>query len=101
MVEKTEDRKLIIKGRVDSINAQTFEGELMALCRSGEEVLIDASDLTYISSAGLRVFMRLKKAVKKDVIIENVSNEVYDIFEVTGFTEILNIKKKIIQKLMN
>lgn len=94
MVEKTEDRKLIIKGRVDSINAQTFEEELMALCRPGEEVLIDASDLTYISSAGLRVFIRLKKAVKKDVIIENVSNEVYDIFEVTGFTEILNIKKK-------
>ena len=53
---------------------------------------LDASQLEYISSAGLRVLLKLAKAVG-DVTVNNVSSDVYEIFSVTGFTEILNVKK--------
>ncbi len=95
MIEKNSDGKLVLKGRIDSQSAAAFEEELMGLCTPGETVHIDASDLVYISSAGLRVFMKLKKHIKADVVVENVSNEIYDIFEVTGFTEILTVVKKL------
>lgn len=77
-----------IKGRIDSTNAAEFEKKLMA----AKPAEIDASELEYISSAGLRVLLKLAKAVG-DVTVNNVSSEVYEIFEVTGFTEILNVKK--------
>ena len=77
-----------IKGKIDSNNAAEFEKELMA----AKPAEIDASQLEYISSAGLRVLLKLTKAVG-EVTVNNVSSEVYEIFDVTGFTEILNVKK--------
>lgn len=77
-----------IKGKVDSTNAPEFEKEIMAAL----PVEIDAGELEYISSAGLRVLLKLTKTVG-DVTVVNVSPEVYEIFDVTGFTSILNIKK--------
>lgn len=79
-----------IKGKIDTTNAAEFEKHLMA----AKPAEIDASELEYISSAGLRVLLKLAKAVG-DVTINNVSNEVYEIFEVTGFTEILNVSKRL------
>ncbi|MBQ8135272.1 MAG: phosphotransferase [Clostridia bacterium] len=79
-----------IKGKIDTTNAAEFEKDLMA----AKPAVIDASELEYISSAGLRVLLKLAKAVG-DVTINNVSNEVYEIFEVTGFTEILNVSKRL------
>ena len=77
-----------IKGKIDSTNAAAFEKEIMeALPKE-----LDASKLEYISSAGLRVLLRLKKTVG-DVTVVNVSSEVYEIFDVTGFTSILDVKK--------
>lgn len=77
-----------IKGKIDSANAAEFEKEIMAV----KPAEIDASKLLYISSAGLRVLMKLRKEVG-EVTISNVNKEVYEIFEVTGFTSILNVKK--------
>ena len=79
-----------IKGKIDTTNAAEFEKHLMA----AKPAVIDASELEYISSAELRVLLKLAKAVG-DVTINNVSNEVYEIFEVTGFTEILNVSKRL------
>lgn len=79
-----------IKGKIDSTNATEFEKELMA----AKPAEIDASQLEYISSAGLRVLLKLTKTVG-DVTVNNVSGEVYEIFRVTGFTEILTVNKKI------
>lgn len=81
-----------INGRIDSANAKKFEEEMLAFDIKGD-VTIDASELEYISSAGLRVFLKLKKKADANVIVTNVSPEIYDIFEVTGFTSILNVKK--------
>ena len=73
-----------IKGKIDTTNAAEFEKEIMA----AKPTEIDASQLEYISSSGLRVLMKLRKTVG-EVTIANVSTDVYEIFEVTGFTEIL------------
>lgn len=77
-----------IKGRIDSTNAPEFEKEIMAALPTE----IDASALEYISSAGLRVLMKLCKTVG-EVTVVNVSTDVYEIFDVTGFTSIMTVKK--------
>ena len=77
-----------IKGKIDSTNAHEFEKEIMAALPNE----IDASKLEYISSAGLRVLLKLTKTVG-EVNIVNVSPEAYEIFDITGFTSILNVKK--------
>jgi len=59
-----------------------------------EECILDAGNLDYISSAGLRVLLSIKKKFKGNLVIDNVSNNVYEIFDVTGFNQLLNIKKK-------
>ena len=77
-----------IKGKIDSTNAPKFEKELMAALPTE----IDAAELEYISSAGLRVLLKLRKEAG-EVTVTNVSPEVYEILDVTGFTSILNVKK--------
>lgn len=94
---KDKTLNLYLEGRIDSNNATHFEKEIMdALAQaSGVEIILDASALDYISSAGLRVLMKLRREAKKALPVLNVSSEVYDIFEVTGFTELLDVKKKL------
>ena len=82
-----------LKGRIDSSNAAVVEEEINE--QIGDytgELLLDASELEYISSAGLRVVLRLKKT-NADTKIINCSSEVYEIFDMTGFTEMMDISK--------
>lgn len=86
---------LYLEGRIDSSNASMIEDEIMIAVKEaeGSSVIIDAEKLAYISSAGLRVLMKLQKMYDKPVEIINVSRDVYEIFDVTGFTQIMNVKK--------
>ena len=86
--------KFFLKGRVDSANAQEKEQEIGAALQTGpvENLIIDCEDLEYISSAGLRVLLRLRQKFE-DLKLINVSSDVYEIFEMTGFTEMLDISK--------
>ena len=99
MQSTVENGRLLLapQGRVDSTNAAEFEKEAMAAVSAnpGLEIALDAQNLEYISSAGLRVLMKLRKLANKALPVENVSPEVYDIFEVTGFTELLDVKKRL------
>ena len=90
---------IFLEGRIDTNNAAAVEAELMSAVRSaqGAEIVLDAEGLSYISSAGLRVLMKLRKQAGTAITVENVSREVYDIFETTGFTELLNVKKALRQ----
>ena len=94
-----ENNRLVLcpEGRIDSTNAPTMEAEMLAALKAnpGAEVSIDAGELTYISSAGLRVFMKLLKQREGRLPVVNVSPEVYDILEVTGFTELFDVKKRL------
>ena len=83
-----------LKGRIDSNNASQVEKNVLSLLdgKSGEPVVLDASALEYISSAGLRVILRIKK-ICPDLRIVNVNSEVYEILDMTGFTEMMTVEK--------
>ena len=86
--------KLELKDRIDSNNAVQVEKEMrdQLTGQNDVEVVLDATDLEYISSAGLRVILRLKKTYP-DLRITNVSSEVYEILDMTGFTEMMTVEK--------
>lgn len=88
---------VFLEGRIDSNNAPTVEGEIMAAIDKtpNTEIMLDAEELEYISSAGLRVLMKLRKRAGKALPVLNVSKEVYEIFDTTGFTELLDVKKRL------
>ena len=82
-----------LNGRIDSTNAGEAEKEIAAVTDGFTgELVLDAGNLAYLSSAGLRVVLRLKKANKTTRIV-NVSSDVYEIFDMTGFTEMMDISK--------
>ena len=86
--------KLNFTGRIDSGNAAEVEQKIFSELegRTGASVEIDASELSYISSAGLRVILRIKKSFP-DMKIVNVNSEVYEILDMTGFTEMMPVEK--------
>lgn len=83
-----------VEGRVDSVTSKEFESEAKADIESVTELILDFSKLNYISSAGLRVLLSLHKimSAKGSMKVINVNETVNDIFEVTGFSEVLNIE---------
>ena len=87
--------RIRLAGRVDSANAAATEEKIAQLRETyGEDrnIVIDAEELSYISSAGLRILLRLRKQ-QAGLRIDNVSPEVYDIFDMTGFAEMIPINK--------
>ena len=88
------EAKIALTGRIDSNNAPRVEQEMLGqLAGLGQvPVVLDAQELQYISSAGLRVILRLKKNYP-DLTITNVNSEVYEILEMTGFTEMMTVEK--------
>ena len=83
-----------LHGRIDSSNAAPVEEEILEAV-SGctcPAIIVDADDLTYISSAGLRVILRLRKT-RPELKIINASSAIYEIFEMTGFTEMIPVEK--------
>ena len=87
------EKRVIIYRRVDSSNVNLVEERLQKELNSfNGDVVIDADELEYISSAGLRVILKIKKDHPNTRII-NCNNSVYDIFDMTGFTEMMDIKK--------
>ena len=83
-----------LTGRIDSNNAAQLEEELtMHLADESSGTLeLNASELSYISSAGLRVLLRVRKTCP-DMRIINVNSEVYDILDMTGFTKMMTVEK--------
>jgi len=85
---------LILSGRIDSNNASQVQEAINQIIGSHtvDQVQIDAHDLQYISSAGLRVLLRLKKQIE-DLTLKDVNSEIYEILEMTGFTEMMKVEK--------
>ncbi|MCR5761356.1 MAG: STAS domain-containing protein [Sphaerochaetaceae bacterium] len=84
---------LKIDGRLDAVTSAEFEKELETVEKSGE-LILDLSGLEYISSAGLRLILAAQKHIGKNgnMVVRNVTPEVMEIFEVTGFTGVLDIE---------
>ena len=89
-----DEKRLELSGRIDSANAAQVERALAEkLAGEKPEVLtLDLAKLSYISSAGLRILLHLRKNVG-DMRLVNVSSEVYEILEMTGFTEMMRVEK--------
>ena len=85
---------IYLEGEINSINALDIEEEINGEIKGKKFdcLELDFDKVTYISSAGLRIMLKLKQAYK-NFIIANTSLEVYDIFQMTGFTNILEVKK--------
>ena len=85
---------IALDGRIDASNASAAEEKIFSIKKEnpGKHVVIDADNLEYISSAGLRVILRLRKEEPKLAII-NVAADVYEVFDMTGFTDMVTIEK--------
>ena len=96
ITKKKEDSKLdlVLEGRLDTTTAPQLEQEINAEIQDVTELTFDFAALEYISSAGLRVLLSAQKKMNKQgkMVIRNVSEEIDEIFSVTGFSDILTIE---------
>ena len=96
IIKKTEGTTLTValEGRLDTTTAPQFEAELKSALPGMTSVVMDFEKLEYISSAGLRVLLSAQKIMNKqgEMKLINVSDVINEIFEVTGFSDILNIE---------
>ena len=85
---------IALEGRLDTTTSPQLEGELHPDIDSATDLTFDLEKLAYISSAGLRVLLSAQKIMNKQgkMTIKNVCPEIMDIFDVTGFVDILNIE---------
>ena len=83
-----------LEGRLDTTTSPQLEGELGSKLDGVKELVFDLEKLEYISSAGLRVLLSAQKVMNKQgsMVIKNVNEEIQEIFEVTGFVDILTIE---------
>ena len=89
-----EALKIILEGRLDTITAPQLEAELGKVLPGVTDLKFDLEKLEYISSAGLRVLLSTQKTMNKQgkMVVSNASAEVKEIFDVTGFSDILTIE---------
>ena len=82
-----------IEGRLDTTTAPQLEAELKSSLDGITELTMDLSTLEYISSAGLRVLLSAQKIMNKqgEMKVAGANETVMEVFEVTGFSDILNI----------
>lgn len=93
-----EQEKLILRlsGRLDTATAPQLETELRASLADVRELVLDFSALEYISSAGLRVLLATHKTMKNQngvMLVQGANEEILEVFTITGFSEILNVKR--------
>lgn len=97
IINKTQENEILtvaIKGRLDTTTAPQLEAELKSSLDGVKELIFDIKELEYISSAGLRVLLTAQKTMNKQgkMTVTGASKAVMEIFEVTGFVDILNIE---------
>jgi anti-anti-sigma factor len=92
---KTGDKTVFaIEGKLDTTNSAQLQDELIAAFDETKHLELDFAKIAYVSSTGLRVLLLGEKTAKKkeaEMTIINVSSEVMEIFDLTGFSDILNI----------
>ena len=85
---------IILPERIDASNAAEAEEEVRGIIsgKKVEKIILDGAEMEYISSAGLRLVLKLVKMIK-NVKVVNVSNDVYGIFDLAGFVDMIIIEK--------
>ena len=85
---------MALEGRLDTNTAPQLEAELKRSVTGITELVLDFAGLEYISSAGLRVLLAAQKVMNKQgkMVIRNANSMVMEVFEITGFVDILTIE---------
>ncbi|MEI6100751.1 MAG: STAS domain-containing protein [Eubacteriales bacterium] len=85
---------IALKGRLDTTTAPNLEAELNESMAGVGVLVLDCSELEYVSSAGLRVILATQKVMNKQgkMVIKNVNETIMEVFEITGFVDILTIE---------
>ncbi|MCR5511237.1 MAG: STAS domain-containing protein [Lachnospiraceae bacterium] len=88
------DLTIILEGRLDTNTSPELDTELKSVLADVKTLTFDMANLVYISSAGLRVLLSAQKVMNKQgsMTIKNVAPDVMEIFDVTGFSDILTIE---------
>ncbi|SHL67850.1 anti-sigma B factor antagonist [Fibrobacter sp. UWT2] len=84
---------IAITGRIDTLTAPQLDSEIQGKLDGVKSLVIDLKNVEYISSAGLRIFLAAQKVMNKQgsMVVKNASSAIKEIFEVTGFCDILTI----------
>ncbi len=103
-LNKLEDVMILtIKGRSDVSNTSKLESICNKLVKSQEQtILIDCTYLDYISSAGLRILLKMAKQIKKSagkLVVAHMNDYVQQIFEISGFTELFPAYESVLEAL--
>lgn len=97
MQHEIVNRKLVfhLEGELNSYNSDAVESEIEKVIAEGgfDSIVWDIEKLNYMSSAGLRIVARLKQTYD-DFSIINMSDDIYDVFVMVGFSDLINIKRK-------
>ena len=93
MNKQGDELVVAVKGRLDTVTTPELEEKLQPELGTLKKLTFDFAELDYISSAGLRVLLKSAQSMDdmEDMVIKNANSDIMDIFEVTGFTDILNI----------
>ncbi len=95
---KEEEQELFLKvsGRLDTITAPELEECIRKNLKDAEKLVLDFEELEYISSAGLRVLLSAQKVMNKqgEMVLKHVPASIKEIFDITGFSDILTIDGK-------
>ncbi|PWJ62851.1 anti-sigma B factor antagonist [Fibrobacter sp. UWB15] len=85
---------IAITGRIDTLTAPQLDAEIQGKLDGIKSLVIDLKNVEYISSAGLRIFLAAQKIMNKQgsMVVKNASSAIKEIFEVTGFCDILTIE---------
>ena len=96
IIKETNANELVIKidGRLDTNSAPQLETEVFENLEGVEKLTFDLEKMPYTSSAGLRVFLKAQKKMNQqgEMVIIHACEDVMEVFEITGFSDIINIQ---------
>ena len=95
-IENLENKTMVVlSGRLDTTNADKFQQDIAPLMQGdAPDIEIDCTDMEYTSSQGLRMFLMLQKSVtarKGNLVMHNMKPNVKEVFDITGFSNIIRI----------
>ncbi len=96
IIRESEEIIVFLKGRMDTPASIEIAPQINALTEdAGGTIILDCTELSYISSSGLRIFITLRKAAAEKggrIIVRNISNEIRSVFMMTGFLNLFEIQ---------
>ena len=92
--QKDSELAISLKGRLDNSTAAQFEDTVKSSLGGVKSLILDFKELEYLSSAGLRIILSAQKIMNKQgsMTIRNVNDTIMEVFEMTGFADILSIE---------